>query len=248
MNPEQFCHEAAAPPGSNFHYATLFHAPEQRRALFAVFALRAEILRIGTGTPDAGVMAMRRSWWADELARVAARQARHPVGMELQRLAERVDIDIPSLQYFAVTGGAIPDPIDRAGAPRGSSSGAGGAIWGTAARACGVRDARAVGTAIGTGELVDAVEAVACGRMAGVDRAATSSLVHELRTELESGSRELVVHGARSAEFCLIMAGLSIALCAEIERDIQGLETARVALTPLRKLWIAWRIHRRAAA
>jgi phytoene synthase len=44
----------------------------------------------------------------------------------------------------------------------------------------------------------------------------------------------------------LIMAAIYQALLDEIERDRYEVLDRRVALTPLRKLWIAWKTARRA--
>lgn len=229
MNPEEFCRDTAAPPGSNLHYATLFHSVEERRGLYALFALRAEIMRITAGTSDPAVVAMRRSWWADELARVGARQARHPVGHELQQLSERTAIDIPALQYFAATGGA---------------AGTGAGIWGGAARACGVSEPDALRVVTDAGELVDRVDLIAGAWPANAAHPQPEP-VRDLVAKLDSARGNLASRGAARAEFCRVLAGLSAALCRELARDAGALGHSRIALTPLRKLWIAWRIHRR---
>ncbi|HEY7840192.1 MAG TPA: squalene/phytoene synthase family protein [Gammaproteobacteria bacterium] len=228
MNPVEFCRDTAAPPGSNLHYATLFHPAGERRGLNALFALRAEVMRIAAGTPDPAVIAMRRSWWTDELARVGARQARHPVGHELQLLTERTPIDIAALQYFAATGG---------------DAGTGAGIWAGAARACGVSEPDAVRVVTEAGELVDRVDSIA--GTGPVDAAVQPDVVRDLAARLESASGSLASRGAAPAEFCRILVGLSAALCTELARDVEVIGRSRIALTPLRKLWIAWRIHRR---
>lgn len=235
MNAEEFCREAAAPAGSSFHYATLFHDPEERRALFALFAMRAEIAKIDAGTQDPAVSAMRRSWWAEELARVAARQPRHPVGIEIRRLADRIDLDLVALACFAA-GNMAPDS--------GAMPAAG--IWGEAARACGVSDAAAIESVNRIGALVDTVETLAAGH-ATAEPGIGNRLGH-IADGLDGAGDELIAAGAGRAEFCRIMAGLSAALCVELRRDTAAIGRSRVALTPLRKLWIAWRIHRRRAA
>jgi phytoene synthase len=247
MNPEDFCRDAAAPPGSSFHYATLFHTAGEQRALYALFALRAEVLRIGTGTPDPGVAAMRRAWWIEELDRSARQQARHPVGIELQRLAERVEIDLPALQNFAAAGGTVPESIDWRDPKRTPPRAAG--IWGAAARACSVAQPEAIEAVIRAGELVDRVDVLcAGGSLPEIDVDGLKSSTENLRAALDAASRELGECGAARAEFCLIMTALSAALCLEMSRDAGQSGRVRFALTPLRKLWIAWRVHRRAAA
>jgi phytoene synthase len=230
MNAVEFCRDTAAPPGSNLHYATLFHPAGERRGLNALFALRAEVMRIAAGTPDPAVIAMRRAWWTDELARVGMRQPRHPVGHELQQLSERAPIDMVALQYFAATGG---------------DAGTGAGIWAGAARACGISDPDAVRVVTEAGELVDRVDSIAGAGPANAP--ARPDVVRDLAAKLESVSGRLASHGAARAEFCRILVGLSAALCKELARDVEAIGRSRIALTPLRKLWIAWRIHRRGA-
>jgi phytoene synthase len=242
MNTAEFCRDAAAAPGSNFYYATLFHAPEERRALNALFALRAEIMRIAAGTPDAAVIAMRRSWWADELARLRTRQARHPIGLELQRLSEQAGIDIAALQYFAAAGGTASIEHGMRGL-----AGTGDGIWVNAARACGVSEPDALGAVSGAGELVDRLEIIATTPSAAMPRERLPQLIDDLGKDFESAGRALAARRAARAEFCGILTELSAALCAELARDTTVIGYSRVALTPLRKLWIAWRVHRRGA-
>jgi len=231
VSPGEFCRDAAAPAGSNFHYATLFHPPAERRALYALFALRAEILRIAEDTPEPAVAALRRSWWLDELARAAARQARHPVGIELQDVIDQIGVGIRGLQRFAAA--ESPDTA------------AGGAIWEAAARACGVTASDAFDVVIRTGVLVDAVESLATGHPAAAAPESRATRLAELETQLATAVDEFARRGAVRAGFCRIMAGLSAVLCAEMQRDVALIGHARISLTPIRKLWIAWRIHHR---
>jgi hypothetical protein len=117
-------------------------------------------------------------------------------------------------------------------------------IWPAAARACGLREDDAIDAVAVAGDLVDAVEAIGADRMVTTESGRLASHIGKLRAELDAASRDLLDRGAARAEFCLIMAKLSAALCAEMESDVPGLARARFALTPLRKLWIAWRAHR----
>jgi hypothetical protein len=176
---------------------------------------------------------MRRAWWAEELARAGMRQARHPVGLELQRLAANMQLDIPALHRFAATGGTLTERVAE-------TQGAAGGLWEAAARACGLTGNRALDAVARAGELVDAVELLA--RAAAAD---APTLAGQLGRGLDAASREMLERGAQRAEFCLIMARLAAVLCAELERDTGKSARARIALTPLHKLWIAWRIHRR---
>lgn len=66
-----------------------------------------------------------------------------------------------------------------------------------------------------------------------------------LQTCLEQAIDEFPATAAVQATHCLILARLDAALCTEIRRDGCRIFRQQYALTPLRKLWLAWRTYRR---
>lgn len=98
MNPDAYCADKAAPPGSIPYYCLLGCAPEPRTALTALWALERELADIVPECHDAGVARAKFDWWRSELAALAAGTPRHPVTQALApRLAAR-SIDATRLQ------------------------------------------------------------------------------------------------------------------------------------------------------
>ena len=85
MDPERYCFDTAAPPGSSLYYATLFAGPGERAALVAVHALRQTLLEIVEGIVDPNVRAHKLNWWSDEIMAAREGRARHPVAVALTR-------------------------------------------------------------------------------------------------------------------------------------------------------------------
>lgn len=66
-----------------------------------------------------------------------------------------------------------------------------------------------------------------------------------LQTEMQSTLADCPIPLAAMAPHCPIMIGLDSALCREILRNDCAVLEKRYALTPVRKLWIAWRTRRK---
>ncbi len=84
---DQYCQEKAAPRGSDLYYSLLFLAPEKRRALTAFHALCRELDDVADDCRDAQVARLKLAWWGEEIDRLFAGAARHPVGRALAPLA-----------------------------------------------------------------------------------------------------------------------------------------------------------------
>jgi phytoene synthase len=89
VNPDQYCQERAAGPGSASYYALRLLPPAERAAATAVLAYRAELLEVLTGGSDRGVAQARIEWWRAEVARAFAREPQHPVTRALAPALER---------------------------------------------------------------------------------------------------------------------------------------------------------------
>ncbi len=83
MTPEQYCEHKTRGSGSSFFYAFLFLAPEKRRAMMALYAFCREVDDIADEIADKELASHKLMFWKEELERVYAGQAQHPVGMEL---------------------------------------------------------------------------------------------------------------------------------------------------------------------
>lgn len=83
MSPEKYCEGKTRGSGSSFFYAFLFLPVEKRRAMMALYAFCREVDDIADEIKDKDVAMHKLSFWQDEVDRVYAGQARHPVGIEL---------------------------------------------------------------------------------------------------------------------------------------------------------------------
>ena len=85
MDPDRYCLDEAAPPGSSLYYATLFTGARERDALVAVHAFRRTLLGIVETIADPIVRAHKLNWWSDEIMEARDGRARHPVAIAISR-------------------------------------------------------------------------------------------------------------------------------------------------------------------
>ena len=85
MDPDRYCLDEAAPPGSSLHYATLFTDPRERAALVAVHALRHALLGVLDTVADPNVRAHKLNWWSNEIMEARDGRPRHPVAVAITR-------------------------------------------------------------------------------------------------------------------------------------------------------------------
>ena len=85
MDPDRYCLDEAAPPGSSLHYATLFTDPRERAALVAVHALRHVLLGVLDTVADPDVRARKLNWWSNEVMEARDGRPRHPVAVAITR-------------------------------------------------------------------------------------------------------------------------------------------------------------------
>ena len=85
VDPDRYCLDEAAPPGSSLHYATFFIDPRERAALVAAHALRHTLLGILDTVADPDVRAHKLNWWSNEIMEARDGRARHPVAAALTR-------------------------------------------------------------------------------------------------------------------------------------------------------------------
>ena len=85
MDPDRYCLDEAAPPGSSLYYATLFAGARERAALVAVHALRHALLDIVDTVADANVRAAKLNWWSGEIMEARDGRPHHPVSVAISR-------------------------------------------------------------------------------------------------------------------------------------------------------------------
>lgn len=274
MNPFDYCRERVAVPGSSYYYATVFLSPEQQRPYDALFALWDELRTIPKRCSDAGIARIKLQWWRDELVRAfLAREPRHPIGIalagqlgstlavdDLLQLTDAVEHelghgDYPTysalLQHAQMGGGQVWRLIGTSIVPT-TEPGILGEL-GARLELCGrlqdLREEMRIGGlplpadelhqhGINPADLSRHLESAAF-------RALLAANLLRLRGDLETLLGSLP---ARDGIGCLpvyILTTICMRLIDEILDDGCRLLTHQVALTPLRKLWIAWRVRRR---
>jgi phytoene synthase len=73
----------ATPEGSDTYYATRFAPPANRDRLALVFAWRQELEHIGAKASDPGITRLKLDWWREELVRAQTGRPRHPLARPL---------------------------------------------------------------------------------------------------------------------------------------------------------------------
>ena len=262
----------AAQSGSSFYYSFLFLPPERRRAITALYAFCREVDDVVDECTDSGVARTKLAWWRQELARLYADQAQHPVtralapavqpfGIKHEYLAEIIDgmeMDLNQNRYpdFA----ALEQYCHRVA----------GVVGLLAASIFGYRDERTLAYAHTLGlafQLTNIIRDVGEDSRKGriylpltelqQFNVSAADILHGRQTEdfirliafqIERAERyyaaafnELPQQDRKAQRPGLIMAAIYRTLLKEIADDGCKVLSQRTALTPLRKLWIAWK-------
>jgi phytoene synthase len=272
VNPDQYCQQKAAPPGSSFHYAFLFLPRERRHAITALHAFCREVEDVVDECSDAQLARTKLVWWRLELGKLFEGSPNHPVTKALQpaigkfqikveELSEFIEgkeldltqsrfLDFPGLAHYCRHVGGAPERaaarILGHGDPRTLeyATNLGVALQLTRIL-CGVGDdARKNRIYLPIDELkkfevpaADILQARYSDRFVELMKfqsARADDFFRKALAALPAGDR-------RSQRAGLILAAICRATLAEIERDGFQVLTHRTSLTPLRKLWLAWK-------
>lgn len=276
MSPDEYCQQKAARHGSSLYYSLLSLSPAARRALTALHAFRRELGESVEEYRDAGVARTKLTWWREEVARLFAGEAQHPVTRALTPEVERGRLE--QAHFLDVVAGMQMD-LDYDAYPSFTELSlychrAAGAVELLGAAILGHDDpathryAGDLGMALQLTEIVRNVgRDAARGRVylpldemqrfgvAAEDLrgAETGKAIRDLMTFQARRAREYFARANErlpDAERYAQRSGLAMAqlrqhLLDEIERDGYRVLEHRLSLTPLRKLWIAWRTARR---
>lgn len=260
MNFDEYCQQKAAPPGSSVYYA-LRQAPyASQAALTALFALHRELDDTARETSDPTVGQTKLAWWRKELAALAAGQPSHPVslalakhaaaiaqdGAALQTLADGFAMDLEQARYLDFAN--LRRYVERVGGAFALLVALGNAL--TLARFVEDvgHDARHGRVYLPIDELqryaVTAADLMhrrygpAFTELMRFQTARARAALHEALAAIPPAER-------RAQRTLRALAALALATLDEIERDDYQVLHQRIALTPIRKLWVAWRAARR---
>jgi phytoene synthase len=85
------------PPGTARYWSWLFAAPELRPPLLGIYALGAEWLALMDPGTDSSVARMKLAWWHEEMQRLAAGSAVHPISTYIAALPRAAAVDFSPL-------------------------------------------------------------------------------------------------------------------------------------------------------
>jgi len=272
MSPDEYCQQKASQSGSSFYYSFLFLAPPRRRAITALYAYCREIDDVVDEVNDPGLAHTKLAWWEEEVGRLYAGAAQHPVTQALaphldafnitrERLLQvlegvRMDLsqtrylDFPALnRYCHLVAGVV-------GELSAGIFGASDARTYEYARTLGLslqlinvirdvgEDARRGRVYLPVDDLtrfnVKVADLLQGKYVDGYD-ALMRFQAQRAREIYGNAVRLLPASDQRAQRPGLIMGAIYSALLDEIERDRFRVLHQRIALTPVRKLWIAWR-------
>ena len=264
--PEQYVQDKAAASGSSFYYAFLFLPKPRRAAITAFYAFCREVDDVVDEVSDPGVAQTKLAWWQAEVQRAWAGQPGHPV---LQALMPHVaDYGIEARHLLAVIEGCQMDLqqtryLDYPGLQNYCHVAA--RIFGQTEEAT-TRYAHTLGLAFQLTNIIrDVGEDALRGRIylpvnelqqfdvkahELLNRQYSERFTALMKFQAERAHRlydealALLPDADRRAQKPgLMMASIYRTLLREIERDNFQVLHQRTSLTPLRKLWLAWRVQ-----
>lgn len=272
----EYCQNKAAQSGSSFYYAFRFLPDAQRMAMTTLYAFCREVDDVVDECSDPGIARLKLQWWREEIERVFANNAQHPVG---QALTTQLDhYNLPKAYFLEIIDGMEMDLDQHRYAAYKDLAlycyRVAGVVGLLSAEILGYRNRRTLdyatqlGTAMQlTNILRDIREDARRGRIYlpqedlrqfGVQEQDILSyqhndrvqalLNHQLQRAREHYRQALALlpfEDRYAQRAGLIMAAIYQATLDEIERDGLRVLERRIALTPIRKLWIAWRTARR---
>ena len=274
MSTQDYCQIKAAPPGSNLYYSILFYSRPLQQSLYTLHAFSTEIGDIVFECSDPGVARIKLQWWHEEIQRIYNQQARHPVGKALTKLLTTHSINEDKLHQFVLHNEqklenhqfhTYEDLITFL--KQGN-----GLIWELTAELCAYRAqktstfANNIGSLIATFEIIQNIhhdalrghillpnEVInsACLTLADFINPDNNKIhdfiaaqIQRLIDQMDKIYTDFPAQDRYPQLCCLIMNRLITKTCKEIEKDNFNLHQHKITLTPLHKLWIAWRTQR----
>ncbi len=261
----------ATPPGSSAYYSVRFAPLRLRHHLAALLAWRHEVRAILDEVSDPGVARLKLNWWIDEIERTLGNEPRHPLSHALQRVISSHKLPAAPFRQIAA---AVEAEVLRQTAADASAFDAAcerdqGALCELMARCHGVHEATTLATARRLGGFCGRVYLIRDSgalmrRNRGIFHRAmlqehglsAAALAGSDRRERLPGLLAAAAQEARAAlppldDFARLPACLRVrgailrALLDELDQSRFDLADQYVGLTPLRKLWLAWRESRR---
>jgi len=253
--------------GTDLYYAQLYLPPQRRRLLALVESLRGEIARVPASCSSPEIAATKLAWWREEIARLAGGAPRHALTKGLHARMNEVPT-LPEAALALVDGiAALLETVrfESRDERFAAFDAAHGPLWQLVNAQCALLDdddaasARRLGSRIeeayalrdtrryvGGGAALLAQDSVrqATAAQESLDdgewyaRVLALDIAHSiaaLRRELDA------LPARRRLRPLATLARLACATLEEVRADGNRVWERRVELTPLRKLWLAWR-------
>lgn len=271
----EYCRSKILKSGSSFYYSTLFLAPNQKQAIMAVYAFRQEVKEVVDKCTDKDIAHKKLLWWHDELERVFLGNPEHPIGKVLmlairdfelkkhlfEEILQGMMMDLtyqgyqtfedlrlychcvasaPSLLAAQIFGFQDPDTLECA-----KNAGVTHQLI-TLIRDIG-KDALRGRVYLPETELAQfSLSATDILNKCYSDNF-YALMQHQMNRAQDYYKKAITLpeidkHAQASG---LIMTELSITLLQEIEKNRFQVHHQKISLTPLRKLWIAWKTDRK---
>src|SRR5260221_9794809 len=105
----------AVPPGTARYWSWLLAAAESRAPLLGIYALGAEWQALTDPATDISVAHLKLAWWQDEMRRLAAGSAVHPICVYLAALPRAAAVDFTPLSAAVAAAAAQVSgaPLER---------------------------------------------------------------------------------------------------------------------------------------
>ncbi|MEX2517545.1 MAG: squalene/phytoene synthase family protein [Gammaproteobacteria bacterium] len=262
-NTLDYWREQTAIPGSNLYYASVFLPIEQRQKVVALHSVEAELNKIIFETIDPGVARLRLNWWLEQFLSTSQDAATmHPLIIAIRELVPAAAMTCLAGHIRALDNALASLTMTDPDKMVTTFAGELGGLWQLSANP----ETYTPDSNPQTNSR-PATEAPLIRRLAGLQHYSQTlqnipqqqrlGRLHDNITDLdkmfaiaETGFKEtfdaLGNSNTGNVLHLLIFARLELALIREIRRDGCQVIQQRYALTPLRKLWIAWRCQRRA--
>jgi len=267
MTPDDYCATAIGGPGSNLYYSLMFLPPTTRHAGAAVYAFAREIADVAQECREPDVAHAKFDWWREEIARCYAGAARHPVTQAFAgRTMDREALLAMITAAETTIGGVRLDTVESLHAHCHATGSIreqlAASVFGSTDHAAGLY-AQTLGLALRLTEIL-----VHLGRDVRRDRlylpreslrrfgvaeddvlacrhtpAFEALMAHETgrATQLFDEAIARLPERDRARQLPgLIQAAIARMQLDEMRRDGYRALERHVALTPMRKLWIAW--------
>jgi phytoene synthase len=266
MTPDEYCQQKAAASGSSFYYSFLFLPPERRRAITALYAFCREVDDVVDECSDAQIARTKLAWWRRKSA-ICSTAIQPPVTQAFSpssavRIGEAAERD-----HRRHGDGPDADALPRFAGLERYCYHVAGAVGLLAAGIFGYRNPRTLEyartwappssspTSSATSARMRARTASTCRWTTQAFRVPAPEILSQVFGELQqadgvpaeraksstTGRWPPAAEDRRSQRAGLIMAAIYRARCDESRaRRLQG-PHQRTSLTPLRKLWLAWK-------